>query len=87
MGTTEPRAWLVRGSKNYAFDNWMLENGYTAVDFREVGNLSVAKDLPTMRALLSPTMPDKSEKAVGNYAAQLNAFANRCRSVTSSCCR
>lgn len=78
MGTTaEPRAWLVRGSKNYAFDNWMLENGYTAVDFREVGDLSVATDLPAMRALLAPTMPDKSEKAVGNYAAQLNAFANR----------
>ncbi len=77
MGTTEPQAWLVRGSKNYAFDNWMLESGYTAVDFREVGNLSVAKDLPAMRALLSPTMPEKSEKAVGNYAAQLNAFANR----------
>lgn len=77
MGTTEPRAWLVRGSKNYAFDNWMLENGYTAVDFSEVGDLSVAKDLPGMRALLSPVMPDRSEKAVGNYAAQLNAFANR----------
>jgi restriction system protein len=55
----------------------MLENGYTAVHLREVGDLSVAKDLPAMRALLSPTMPDKSEKAVGNYAAQLNAFANR----------
>lgn len=77
MGKTEPRAWLVRGSKNYAFDNWMLENGFTAVDFREVGDLSVAKDLPAMRALLSPVMPEKSEKAVGNYAAQLNAFANR----------
>ncbi|WP_278103142.1 restriction endonuclease [Microbacterium proteolyticum] len=77
MGTTEPRAWLVRGSKNYAFDSWMLENGYTAVDFSEVGDLSVATDLPAMRALLSPTMPDKNEKAVGNYAAQLNAFANR----------
>lgn len=75
--TTEPRAWLVRGSKNFAFDNWMLDNGYTAVDFHEVGDLSAASDLPAMRALLSPLMPDKSEKAVGNYAAQLNAFANR----------
>lgn len=75
--TTEPRAWLVRGSKNYAFDDWMLVNGYTAVDFREIGDLSVAKDLPAMRVLLSPAMPDKNENAVGNYAAQLNAFANR----------
>lgn len=55
----------------------MLDNGYTAVDFHEVGDLSVASDLSAMRALLSPAMPDKSEKAVGNYAAQLNAFANR----------
>lgn len=55
----------------------MLDSGYTAVDFHEVGDLSVASDLSTMRALLSPVMQDKSEKAVGNYAAQLNAFANR----------
>ncbi len=75
--TTEPRAWLVRGSKNYGFDQWMLDSGFTAVDFREVGDLSATKDLPAMRALLAPVMPDKSEKAIGNYAAQLNAFANR----------
>jgi len=74
---TEPRAWLVRGSKNFAFDAWMLDNRYTAVDFSEVGDLSVAKDLPAMRALLTPAMPDRSDKAIGNYAAQLNAFANR----------
>lgn len=55
----------------------MLDNGYTAVDFHEVGDLSVAKDLPAMRALLTPAMPGKRAKTVGNYAAQLNAFANR----------
>lgn len=74
---TEPRAWLVRGSKNPAFDEWMLERGCTAVDFREMGDLAGAKSLPEMRALLASTMPDRSDKAVGNYAAQLNAFANR----------
>jgi restriction system protein len=74
---TEPRAWLVRGSKNFGFDQWMLDNGYTAVDFHEVGDLSNAKDLPAMRALLAPVMPDKSQNSVRNYAAQLNAFANR----------
>ncbi|MFP3466032.1 restriction endonuclease [Leifsonia sp. SIMBA_070] len=77
MESTAPRAWLVRGSKNYAFDQWMLDSGYTAVDFHEVGDLGVARDLPAMRALLAPLMPEKSENAVGNYAAQLNAFANR----------
>jgi restriction system protein len=55
----------------------MLDNKYTAVDFHEVGDLRVAKDLTAMRALLAPAMPDKSENAVRNYAAQLNAFANR----------
>lgn len=74
---TEPKAWLVRGSKNPGFEQWMLESGYTAVDFREVGDLSVAADLPAVRTLLAPLMPDRSEKTVGNYAAQLNAFANR----------
>lgn len=73
----QPRAWLVRGSKNFAFDQWMLDSGYTAVDFHEVGDLSSTKDLPAMRALLTPLMPDKSDSAIGNYAAQLNAFANR----------
>lgn len=75
--TPEPRAWLVRGSKNYWYDQWMLDNGFTAVDFHEVGDLAATKDLPSMRELLTPVMPDKSEKAIGNYAAQLNAFANR----------
>ncbi|QAY74097.1 restriction endonuclease [Agromyces protaetiae] len=75
--TTEPRAWLVRGSKNWAYDLWMLENGYTGVDFSEIGSLSSAADLPSMRLLLAAAMPGKPEKAIGNYAAQLNAFANR----------
>ncbi|WP_170116292.1 restriction endonuclease [Rathayibacter caricis] len=75
--TTEPRAWLVRGSKNWFYDQWMLDHGCTAVDFAEVGDLSPATDLSAMRALLAPVMPGKSDKAVGNYAAQLNAFANR----------
>lgn len=75
--TTEPRAWLVRGSKNWAYDQWMLDNGYTAVDFNEVGDLSQATDLREMREFLAPAMPGSSEKAIGNYAAQLNAFANR----------
>jgi restriction system protein len=73
----EPKAWLVRGSKNYAFDEWMLENGYTAVDFREIGDLSVARDLPAMRGLVSEAMPGRADGAINNYAAQLNAFANR----------
>jgi len=77
MTGTEPKAWLVRGSKNWAYDKWMLDNEYTAVDFREVGDLRSAEDLSAMRALLTPAMPSKSEKAIGNYAAQLNAFANR----------
>lgn len=55
----------------------MIDNGYTAVDFNEVNDLSVAKDLPAMRSLLSRELHDKTQGAIGNYAAQLNAFANR----------
>jgi restriction system protein len=55
----------------------MLDEGYTAVDFHEIGDLSVAHDLPAMRALVAPILSDRSEGAIGNYAAQLNAFANR----------
>lgn len=73
----EPRVWLVRGSKNAAWDRWMLDQGYAAVDFSEVGDLSAAPDLPAMRELLAPALQGKKEKAIGNYAAQLNAFANR----------
>ena len=67
----------MRGSKNYGFDQWMLDHGYAAVDFHEVGDLSAATDLPSMRALLAAAMPVNSDKTIGNYAAQLNAFANR----------
>jgi len=74
---TEPRAWLVRGSRNYAFDQWMIDNSYTAVDFHEVGDLSSTNDLPAMRVLLAQALSGKSQGAIGNYAAQLNAFANR----------
>lgn len=55
----------------------MLDNGYAAVDFNEVSDLAAVKDLAAMRALLTRELPDKTAKAIGNYAAQLNAFANR----------
>ena len=55
----------------------MLDTGYTGVDFNEISNLAAVKDLPAMRDLLTRELPDKRAKAIGNYAAQLNAFANR----------
>ncbi|MBM9432498.1 restriction endonuclease [Flaviflexus equikiangi] len=72
-----PRAWLVRGSKDVRFDRWMLENSYTGVGFKEIPRLDHASDLPTMKSLVSAHMPDEKDGAVGNYAAQLNAFANK----------
>lgn len=74
---TEPRAWLVRGSKNPGFDQQMLDGSYAAVDYHEVGDLHSARDLPAMRDLLAGVMHARSAAAIGNYAAQLNAFANR----------
>ena len=54
-----PRAWLVRGSKDVRFDRWMLENGFTGIDFREIGDLREAADLTRMRALVTRQLPDK----------------------------
>jgi len=77
QATTEPRAWLVRGSKNPAFDQWMLTNGYTGVDFHEVPDLSGIDNLGAMRALVASVLPGRKPAAIGNYAAQLFAFSAR----------
>ncbi len=74
---TEPRAWLVRGSKDVRFDRWMLENGYTGIDFREIDDLGSAGDLQEMKSLVAAQMPGEKPGAVVTYAAQLNAFANK----------
>jgi restriction system protein len=55
----------------------MLENGYTGVGFEEIPRLDQAPDLPTMRKLISEHMPKAKDGAIGTYAAQLNAFANK----------
>lgn len=73
----EPRAWLVRGSKNAAFDHWMLDQGLTGIDFDEMPNLLEIEDLAAMRLLVAERMPDLKAGAVGNYAAQLFAFSSR----------
>lgn len=72
-----PRAWLVRGSTDVRFDRWMLENNYTAVGYKEIPRLDQASDLRSMRSLVAEHMPGEKEGAINNYAAQLNAFANK----------
>lgn len=74
---TEPSAWLVRGSKNGARDQWMIAHGKTGVDFRELPDLSGVPDLPSMRSVVANYVPNLKPGAVGNYAAQLFAFAKR----------
>ena len=37
----------------------MLENGFTGIDFREIGDLREAADLTRMRALVTRQLPDK----------------------------
>lgn len=73
----EPRAWLVRGSRDWRYDQWMLDTGVTAVDFREIPDLSAVDDLPAMREVVKAALPDRTAGAVGNYAAQLFAFSRR----------
>lgn len=55
----------------------MLDHGYTGVDFREISDLRQAPDLQAMRHLVTREMPGEKKGAIGNYAAQLNAFANK----------
>ena len=74
---SEPRAWLVRGSKDVRFDRWMLENGYTGIGFMEINDLSSARDLQAMKKLVADEMPDSKAATVTHYAVQLNAFANK----------
>lgn len=74
---SEPKAWLVRGSKNAAFDQWMLDQGLTGIDFWEVPSLADVGDLPAMREVVRTAMPALTSGAVGNYAAQLFAFSSR----------
>lgn len=74
---SEPRAWLVRGSKDERFDRWMIEHSCTGVGFKEIPRLDQARDLPAMKQLIAAQMPDEKDGAIGNYAAQLNAFANK----------
>jgi restriction system protein len=73
----EPRSWIVRGSKNGARDQWMLSNSFTGVDFFELPSLADVSDLAEMRTLVGEKMPGLKPGAVGNYAAQLFAFAHR----------
>lgn len=73
----EPKAWLVRGSKNSAFDQWMIDEEFTGIDFRELPDLSGVPDLASMRELVRTAMPHLKAGAVGNYAAQLFAFSRR----------
>jgi len=75
--SAEPKAWLVRGSKNSAFDQWMLNEKLTGIDFHELPDLSGVADLASMRDLVRNAMPHLKPGAVGNYAAQLFAFSSR----------
>ena len=75
--SSEPRAWLVRGSKDEYFDSWMLDQGYTGIGFKEFPSLDQATDLPSMKQLVAAMMPDEKDGTIGNYAAQLNAFTNK----------
>jgi len=77
LDSAEPKAWLVRGSKNSAFDQWMLDEGLSGVDFHELPDLSGIADLAAMRDMVRASIPGLKAGAVGNYAAQLFAFSTR----------
>lgn len=69
--------WLVRSGKYGENETVNLDNGVARIGFDEVPNLASAPDRDAIKALLLETEPDIPNGRAGNWAAQLNAFANR----------
>jgi restriction system protein len=71
------KAWLIRAGRKGERENFVLENACAGTGFAEVPDLTDATTRELIAAAVEAGMPDKSPKAVMNYAAQLNALRNR----------
>jgi restriction system protein len=70
-------AWLVRAGGNGEREDFVLANGCAGTGFDEVGDLTVATDRSAIIAAVEAAYPAMAPKAIGNYAAQLNALRNK----------
>lgn len=70
------RLWIVRAGKEGRRELDAIEQGKLFPGFLEVGDLSTRKDRNAILDHLREVMPDDKEKRLGNFATQLNQFAN-----------
>ena len=71
-------AWLVRAGRNgESREDYALENNVAGTGFAEVGDLTAATTRPEIVDSVRAAYPGLADKAVLNYAAQLNALRNR----------
>ena len=71
-------AWLVRAGRNgESREDYALENNVAGTGFAEVGDLTAATTRPEIVDSVHAAYPGLADKAVLNYAAQLNALRNR----------
>ncbi len=70
-------AWLVRAGVNGEREDFVVANGCAGTGFDEVGDLTAAIDRSGITAAVEAAYPTMAPKAIGNYAAQLNALRNK----------
>lgn len=75
----QPKVYLARAGRNGEDEDAALENGLAIVGFREVPDLSKAKDNEGVAKLVAGALPDRKARAQLNFARQLWTFAGRMR--------
>lgn len=68
------RVFVARAGKNGGDEEYALENNLAIIGFREIPNLSDAKDYDDIFKIVVDTNPELKPRAAGNYAGQLWAF-------------
>ncbi|MDT3683411.1 MAG: restriction endonuclease [Truepera sp.] len=69
--------WMVRAGSDGENEDFAIESGVVAIDFRNVGDLSTAKSREDVKGMLRAAYPDDGEATVTNRAGQLWTFASR----------
>ena len=70
-------AWLIRTGQHGERDEWALNNGLAGGGFRALGDISACQSREEVFNALTLAMPEKSRKALLNFAAQLWALKGR----------
>lgn len=73
--TEETKLYLARGGRNGEDEDTALENNLAIIGFRKVPSLTDVKDYQGVLQLVAQANPGAKNRAVGNHARQLWAFA------------